>query len=97
MKFFGTLLLIATILSGLANGLIFLGTVVALLKQWIGGFSYILSVFVAPILSPAALGLPWFVAWVDNEPVSERVVWIWASFYICMLLRAVFWKWVPDK
>ena len=93
----GKLLLAATIISVLLNGLIFLGTVIALLKQWVGPLAYILWVVAAPLLSPAALGLPWFVSWVDGESVSERVVWIWLSFYVCMGLRALSWKWAPDR
>lgn len=97
MKFVAALLLTATVLSGIANGLIFLGTVVELLRQWVGGFGYVLWVFVAPILSPASLILPWFVAWVEDEPVREAVFWLWASFYVCLLLGAVFSKWAPDR
>lgn len=97
MKLVGALILIATILSGISNGLIFLSTVVELLRQWVGSFGYVLWIFVAPIFSPAAIILPWFVAWVEDGPVREGVVWLWASFYVCLLLRALFWKWAPDR
>ena len=97
MKAIGKLILIATIISGVLNGLVFLGTVVDLLKQYIGFLGYILWVIAAPVLSPVALGLPWFVAWVDGTSVNERIVWLWASFWICLALRLIFWKWAPDR
>lgn len=93
----GKLIFAVMLISGLLNGIVFIGTVVALLKQFVGPLAYVAWVLAAPVLSPAALGLPWFVSWVDGEPVNERVVWIWLSFYVCLALRALFWKWAPDK
>lgn len=89
--------LVATILAGILNSFIFLGSVVALLKGYVGPLAYVLWMFAAPLLSPAAIGLPWFVAWVYGTEVNDRVFWIWASFFILMGLRALLWKWAPDK
>ncbi len=95
MKGIGKLVLAATLISGLLNGIVFLGTVIALLKQYVGVLAYVLWIPAAPILSPGALILPWFSAWVDGSSLNERILWTWASFYICLVLRVIFWKWDP--
>lgn len=97
MNVIGKLIMVATLFSGLLNSLLFLGAVVALLKQHVGVLAYMLGVPVAILLSPGVLILPWFAAWVDGSSVKVLDFWIWASFFICLVLRAVFWKWAPDK
>ena len=93
----GRVIFYATLLSGFLNTIVFVGAVVALLKQWVGFLGYFLWIFAAPVLSPAALGLPWFVAWVYNEPVNQNAFLIWLSFWVCIALRTLLWKWAPDK
>src|SRR5262245_49404744 len=97
MKGIGKIIMAAMWISGLLNGIEFLGSVIALLKPHVGVFAYVLWIPGAVILSPCALFLPWFSAWVDGSSVNERILWLWASFYICLVLRMIFWKWAPDR
>lgn len=97
MQAIGKLIFIATIITGLLNGIIFLGTVIELLDIWIGSLAYVLWFFVAPIFSPAMIVLPWFDAWVNGGQVNENILIIWISFYVCLLLRFITWKWAPDN
>ena len=97
MKAIGKLIMVAALISGVLNGIIYLGTVVELLRHYVGILAYFLWIPAAPILSPGALVLPWFSAWVDGSSVNERTFWIWVSFYICVALRAIFWKWAPHN
>jgi hypothetical protein len=91
------LIMTATLISALLNLVIFVGTVVELLYNWVGSFGYILWIVAAPIMSPAMAVLPWFVAGVDGDPVSNGVLTIWLSFYVCLLLNFIFNKQVLDS
>src|SRR5438876_628460 len=97
MKAISKLIFAATLISGILNGIVFLGCVVVLLKHYVGVLAYLLWIPAAPIFSPAFIVLPWFSAWVDGTDVNERIFWLWASFYICVALRLIFWKWAPDR
>ena len=97
MQAIAKLIFVATIISGLLNGIIFVGTVIELLDQYVGFLSYFLWILVAPIMSPAMIGLPWFDAWVTGGAVNDNIFIIWASFIVCIVLRAITWKWASDK
>ncbi|MBA7681294.1 hypothetical protein ES703_89632 [subsurface metagenome] len=81
------LLEILTVILCVLNVIILVGTVIDLFKQWIGFLAYIVGVLVSPIFIPTLLFLPWFEAWVSKEPVSSTLVWIWAAWLVCILLR----------
>jgi hypothetical protein len=91
------LIIATTLISGVLNALIFVGAVIELLDQWVGGVSYFLWIFVAPIMSPAMIGLPWFDAWVSGSSVNDNIFMIWLSLIVCIVLRAITWKWAPDN
>ena len=62
--------------------LIFIGTVIELLKHWVGFLAYFLWLLAAPLLSPAMFILPWFDAWVTGSEVNQRLFWIWAVWMV---------------
>lgn len=97
MKIFGKALFVLTVILGLLNAIIFIGSVVKLLEHWVGFAAYFLWTFAAPLLSPAIIALPWFDAWVASEPINERLLAIWGAFIVCLILRVIFWKWAPDR
>lgn len=97
MKLFGTILQVITIILVLLNGIIFLGGVIDLLQQYLGFFAYFLCWFVAPILSPAILFLPWFDAWVVGGSVNDGVLLLWGVGIVCIILRLITWKWAPEN
>lgn len=78
---------IVTLILLVLNLIILVGTVVDLFGKWIGVIAYIVGVLVSPIFIPTLLFLPWFEAWVSKEPVSTTLVWIWAAWLVCVLLR----------
>lgn len=79
------LLRVAFYILTLLTGIIYLGAVVDLLRGYVGFLAYVLWIFVAPVLSPALLGLPWFDAWVSDSAVNERVFWIWAAWMVFLI------------
>ena len=89
MKALSLIVNVATILLAIHNGVLYLGTVVELLKQHVGFFAYLLWIPTAPFLSPCLFFLPWFVAWVDASEVNTLIFWLWASWLICIALRAI--------
>lgn len=89
MVFLGIIFLcfrIAFFLLNLAVGIIFVADVVTLLKGPIGFIANVAWIIVAPLMSPAVLGLPWFDAWVCNCPVNDRIFWIWGTWVTSVLL-----------
>jgi hypothetical protein len=86
----------ATIILLLLNGIIFLGSIIDLIKIWIGPASYLVVWFIAPIFSPAFLFLPWFDAWVMGEPVNEVVLYLWLAFIVCVFLNLLLSKIYPE-
>lgn len=96
MKALGKILLFLMMASGLLNSIMFLGTVIDLLESYIGIGAYLAAWFVAPILSPAFLFFPWFDAWVTGDAVNSAVLYIWISFWVCLILRVIMMKWAPD-
>ena len=86
-----------TIAVGGFNTLLFIGTVIALLKSWIGGFAYVAWVFLLPLFSPAFLFFPWFDAWVENNNnPNDVILFSWGAFLACMALNFAFLKIYPD-
>ncbi len=96
MKVFGKILLALTVVLTLLNTLIFLGAVIAMLKEQIGFLAYLACFLVAPLLSPVMIALPWFAAWVTDEPVNDRFVAIWGALIVCLILRVITRKWSLD-
>jgi hypothetical protein len=58
-------------------GIIYVGDIIILLNKFTGFLGYILWIFVAPILVPAVLFLPWFDAWVTGNGINSRTMWLW--------------------
>ena len=92
----GYLVFYMTIISSVINGIMFVGLLVKFLQQYIGLFAYIAWAPVLPFVSPAAIAWPWIESWVYHEAVRDNNIYIWASWYICILLRIIFAKWAPD-
>ena len=97
MQLLAKLVTILFYISTALNSLVYLGTVVALLKQYVSFLAYILWILVVPLLSPAFIALPWFSAWVDNTAVNTNLILLWASWYILLGIRLVLSKWAPIK
>jgi hypothetical protein len=98
MKKLSKILEIITVILLFLNAIIFLGTIASLLEQWVGSFiAYGLAFLAAPIFSPAFIFLPWFEAWVEEEPVSESILIIWGAFVVCVALRFVIERWTNNS
>ena len=72
------------------NGLIYVGTVIDLLHRYVGDLGYVLWIVVAPFLSPAIFGLPWFNAWVNGTAVNYGILAIWALWIAALCALALF-------
>lgn len=92
MQLLAKLVAILFYISTVLNVLVFFGTVVELLKHYVGFFAYILGIFAAPLFSPAILALPWFSAWVDSSDVNTNLSILWASWFVLLILRVTFSK-----
>jgi len=90
MKAIAFLVAAATMILTLLNAIIFVGTTIDLLQQYVGILAYILWLFALPILSPTVIALPWFEAWVSGSQVSPTIFWIWLLWLICMVARIPF-------
>jgi len=69
------------------NAIILLGTVIDMLKEWIGVAAYLVGIFVAVILSPVIIVLPWFESWVSGEPVNANGLMLWGAMVACIVLN----------
>ena len=71
----------------IVNGLFYFATIITLLQQYVGDIAYVLWIVVAPFLSPAIFGLPWFNAWVGGTAVNVGLFLVWALWIaaICAL------------
>ena len=77
------------------NGVLYLRTIVDLLHPYVGDVAYVLWIVVAPFLSPAMLGLPWFDAWVNHSPVNHELLWLWVPWIGAMCALALFGSGAP--
>lgn len=83
------LLEILGFLLTLPMGFFLVADTVELLKVFIGPLAYVLWIFIAPILAPAGLLLPWFDAWVFGEAVNPIVFWLWVAWLIPLAILAI--------
>ena len=60
-------------------GLMFAGTVVQFLHNYVGFFAYILWIFAVPLLIPAIIVFPWFDAWVMRDSVDPIILYLWIA------------------
>ena len=83
----------------IVNGLFYFATVIALLQKYVGDIAYVLWILVAPFLSPAIFGLPWFNAWVTGAAVNVGLFLVWALWIasICALAFCGFASGRADK
>jgi hypothetical protein len=74
----------------IVNGLLYLGTVIDLLQPYAGELAYVLWIPVAPFISPAMLGLPWFNAWVNDTAVSSGILLMWILWIAALCATALY-------
>jgi len=93
-KFFEIIYNILSVIGGLLgflSGCVLISSVDVWLDPHIGCFSYTVAVPLSAILAPAVVFfLPWFHAWAHDSAVNERIFWIWASFWISIILLLLF-------
>ena len=77
------------------NTIVYIGSVIAMLKAWIGCFAYLAWVVVAPLCVPAIIILPWFDAWTADGHVSERVFWAWV-LWLAVMAVGIPLEWIAD-
>lgn len=83
-------------LLSLVIGTIYVGTVIQLLQKYVGFIAYGLWIIAAPILSPAALLLPWFEAWATGHSVNNRILWLWGIWIAYALIVSVYIYFIED-
>jgi hypothetical protein len=74
----------AFLLLTAVNAIAYIAAVAALLSDKMGTAGYVLTIVAAPLLSPAALGLPWFDAWARDAAVSSRLLLLWGVWIISL-------------
>ena len=83
----------------IVNGLFYFASIITLLQKYVGDIAYVLWIFVAPFLSPAIFGLPWFNAWVTGNAVNVGLFLVWVLWIaaICALAFCGFASSRADK
>lgn len=80
-------------IAGLILGSAIVSDSIAMLKPFVGVFSYVLWIFVAPLLAAVTVWwYPWFAAWFREEPVS-LVMWVAWAYTVGYIVVLYGWAW----